>query len=713
MISYFLDVGLNVEQSEQNFLQTTGRRLTTLLAVDICNYTGKIEANEQDAIRLTDIVHSILADVVTENDGRIFKTMGDGFLVEFSSAKLGVNATMDFFQKLKAGRSYHPELNTRLVRAGLHVGDVTIRSDGDLLGHGVNIVSRLQDMAMPGTVLASSNIINLVGQDLDIKMRKRDGLKLKNISERMTAYELSPGRKRFPLLISFLRAFRKFRVTPVIILLSLLFSTFLAFQIYKLQQPGGWQAKASEIVVFGFENQTDRTELDYLAEGMADILTNALFQVEGLAVKRETDSTAKAGPETLSFRGRFLDNVSGYLLIAQVSNDIDGTLAWSKSFEFETLGDLSRLQSRLATDIADAMGVVTSEADRDRMVLVGTENIDAFIAFQKGRSLLKFWHQDRNDPDMVTAFEHIKRASELDPVWSEPRIHIVDIYHHFITGDVANLPERNSDGNPIDKLDAQKIIERNLQKASEDAETEMVSNKALMNAYFFSDNWRNLKTPSVKYVEDATEIRGELEWLFEPIIILVLGEYDLSTRLSDDRILKYDPKNGTGHAYAIRSLLLQGRLAAATKRLENARSLTFSNRLDEVEGFILFNQGDAEALTTHIATAGKLSEMHQDYFSALAIGLSGDTETALVKVRNSKNLQDNQVYQAFAINHLGAMDEARLLFESIAQKPLGDQDIATAMAYGAACGLKDFQVPLSLDQKLKDARAELPPCVQD
>lgn len=711
-----------MENFENLDSKNSRRRLTVLLAVDICNYSGKTESNEQAAIQLTDDIFLVLEKAVAENEGRVFKKMGDGFLAEFPSAKLGLQASIDFFHGLELKSSFNRVNNASLVRAGLHVGDVTRREDGDLMGHDVNIVARLQELATPGTVLASSEIINLVRKDIEYKLRQKEHLKLKNISQRITAYEFSPSKIRNPLFYKFSKLGSKVSFGPTIRLLSLAFSVFLAVQIYRLQQPSTAMVKASQISVLGFENKTSKDELDYLADGLTDILTNSLFQVDGLTVRRKSESNLEvapsaisdtAKPNTLEFSGRILDDQSGYILIAQVSQKSDGTIAWSKSFDFKNLPELIALQSEITTDIAEALGVVISKADQERMIQIGTENIDAFIAYQKGRGLLKFWHQDRHNPDMIKAFEQLQITMKQDPNWAEPKLHIVDIYQHYIAGDIAELPQQNAAGTELTTRDANQVIENYLRQASLTADTDLAKNKALMNAYFFSDDWKELKTPSRLYAKAAIDARGELEWLFEPIILLVIGEFEHSGNLAENRILKYDPFNGTGHAYAIRTLLLSGDLDGAEKRLYEANSLTFSNRLEEVEGFILAARGDHEKLEAHIQTSKKLSDMHKDYFLTQVLAAKKDGKpVAANTLGNSQPLKTNPVYRAFALNHIGELSAAKTLFEEISREPLGDMEISTAMAYGAACGLKDFQIPVSLRQKLLDAEADLPPCIR-
>ena len=66
--------------------------------------------------------------------GRLFKTVGDGFLMEFASAVQAVEAAGN----QQANAEAEPPL-----RIGIHVGDVVVQGD-DLMGDGVNIAARIE-----------------------------------------------------------------------------------------------------------------------------------------------------------------------------------------------------------------------------------------------------------------------------------------------------------------------------------------------------------------------------------------------------------------------------------------------------------------------------------------------------------------------------------------------------------------------------------------
>jgi class 3 adenylate cyclase len=48
------------------------------------------------------------------------------------------------------------------LRVGIHVSDVIVEPDGDLLGDGVNIAARLQEIADPGAICLSEDAFHQV-----------------------------------------------------------------------------------------------------------------------------------------------------------------------------------------------------------------------------------------------------------------------------------------------------------------------------------------------------------------------------------------------------------------------------------------------------------------------------------------------------------------------------------------------------------------------
>ena len=62
------------------------RRLAAILAADVVGYSRQVGADEAGTLaRLTALRDDVFLPAVTAHHGRVFKTMGDGFLAEFAS----------------------------------------------------------------------------------------------------------------------------------------------------------------------------------------------------------------------------------------------------------------------------------------------------------------------------------------------------------------------------------------------------------------------------------------------------------------------------------------------------------------------------------------------------------------------------------------------------------------------------------------------------
>ncbi len=88
------------------------------------------------------------------HNGRIFKVVGDGFLIEFSSAVEAVAAALEMQRATTAVETSDRRL---LLRVGVNLGDV-IDDGSDVLGDGVNVAARLETQAAPGGICISASV---------------------------------------------------------------------------------------------------------------------------------------------------------------------------------------------------------------------------------------------------------------------------------------------------------------------------------------------------------------------------------------------------------------------------------------------------------------------------------------------------------------------------------------------------------------------------
>jgi len=104
-------------------------------------YSRQSGADEVGTLaRLHALRTEVLDPLLAEHRGRLFKTVGDGFLAEFSSAVQAASCALAIQSRL-AERGAAAAGEQLKLRIGVHQGDVVVQGD-DLMGDGINIAGR-------------------------------------------------------------------------------------------------------------------------------------------------------------------------------------------------------------------------------------------------------------------------------------------------------------------------------------------------------------------------------------------------------------------------------------------------------------------------------------------------------------------------------------------------------------------------------------------
>jgi class 3 adenylate cyclase len=134
------------------------RRLAAILAADAVGYSRMMQADEAGTLAaLKSRRTEILQPLVSKHHGRIIKVVGDGVLVEFSSAVNAVICAVELQDAMAAANAGLVEDRRVVLRIGVNLGDVVVEG-GDLYGDGVNIAARLETLAQPGSVYVSAKV---------------------------------------------------------------------------------------------------------------------------------------------------------------------------------------------------------------------------------------------------------------------------------------------------------------------------------------------------------------------------------------------------------------------------------------------------------------------------------------------------------------------------------------------------------------------------
>nr|WP_114947650.1 adenylate/guanylate cyclase domain-containing protein [Microvirga calopogonii] len=103
------------------------RRLAAILAADVVGYSQSMEQDEAGTLtalrmRWRDVVRPLIA----QYHGRLVKMMGDGVLVEFSSAVNAVQCAAELQERMADANKNRPEAQAIVLRIGINVGDVIV-----------------------------------------------------------------------------------------------------------------------------------------------------------------------------------------------------------------------------------------------------------------------------------------------------------------------------------------------------------------------------------------------------------------------------------------------------------------------------------------------------------------------------------------------------------------------------------------------------------
>ena len=152
-----------VRPSETGSEEFADRRLAAVAFVDIVGYTI-LTANDEMRThrRWMRILSEVISPQAERFHGTVVKSTGDGVLVEFPSAHDAVEWARHVQRQVIPKQVEHDhESATIALRVAVHLGDV-MTTAFDAFGDGVNVAARLQQHAVPGGVILSEAVYDLV-----------------------------------------------------------------------------------------------------------------------------------------------------------------------------------------------------------------------------------------------------------------------------------------------------------------------------------------------------------------------------------------------------------------------------------------------------------------------------------------------------------------------------------------------------------------------
>ncbi len=558
-------------------------------------YTALMQQNEQLANRKRQRMKEVFETSVAGYHGKILQYYGDGALSIFNSAIDGVHCAVEIQQTLQQ----EPKVDLRI---GIHTGDISIE-DETIYGDGVNLASRIESLAVPGSIFISEKVFDEIRNQENLTAREMGWFELKNVTKPVRIFAIDK--------------------------LGLVVPT-------RDELKGKTKQPSSRLAVLPFVNMSADPENEFFSDGITEELLNAFTKVDGLQVTSRTSAFAFKGKNTDIREIGIQLNVDRILegsvrragnrvrISAQLINAADGYHIWSENYD-RNLTDIFDVQDEISSIIANKCREnLTAKKHEEKLVKTPTQNIEAYTLFLKG---LHF-HNKITPKNTKKAIECFEKAITLEPDYAHA-------YAMAATG-YAFLGATGQ----MHPNEAFEVVHRYSDKALNLDSSLAAGYSAKGAAYLLYDwKWKQAYESLIKAVElhpASTEAHQ------------LLSLYYLSTGRKQDAVeimeaaLEADPISPIVNQYLADAYLNAGRTDDALKQLERLLDLYPNMRVAlEAKGWCIGIKGDWKK------AAGIFEEVHRLIKNPLkglaplgcAYGHSGESEKALECIRKIEQRQ--------------------------------------------------------------------------
>lgn len=372
------------------------RRLVPIVSLDVVGFSRLVQRNERQTLRLVQRVYDrLIARTIGKQGGKVFKTMGDGLLAEFSSVVAAVQWTADLQRELHERKIKAPGGELFQIRAGIVLADVLVAGE-DLYGSGINMAVRVQGHSPPGGMCITKWMYQYLEGATDLQFKDLGPTELKNISTTVRVYVWHPdGTLNQPALEASLPA------AP---------------------------SNRPSVVVLPFDNMSGEADQAYFADAVVEEITATLSRVKDFFVIARNSAFAYKGRQGTDVRqiGRELGVryiVEGSVrrvgervrITAQLVETETGNHIWSNKID-GAVGDLFDLQDRMAAEVASAIQPSIRRAEVERARSKRPDNLAAYDLVM--RAFPHLWaHRPEANAEAIGLLE---RAMALEPNYGLP-----------------------------------------------------------------------------------------------------------------------------------------------------------------------------------------------------------------------------------------------------------------------------------------------------
>ena len=403
----------------------TERRLAAILAADVVGYSRLVEQDEEGTLAaVRDIRYAVIDPLLAEHRGRIIKLMGDGLLAEFGSVVDAVACALAIQTATAARQDDIPPERRIVFRIGINLGDVVVEGD-DLLGDGVNIAARLEQLCEPGGVMVSGTAYDHLKGKLNVPFDFAGQKRVKNISQPVRTYTLRmEGAQRGWSWRT--RLVRRWPLAVALAAVLLVMGLGLWWRSQRGEPTIDETAIGKpSIAVLPFDNLGGDDATGRLAAGVTEDIITDLSRYRDLDVMARNATAAYAGkPVDIRAVGKAL-NVRYVLegsiqrsgeqvrVTAQLIEADRGTHLWSERWD-RPATDVFAVQAEVAEQVATrlaASGGAIPEAERAASRRTRPEDLKAYDLYRMGQEAMGHFTKE----SIEEAIRWLEQAVDQDP----------------------------------------------------------------------------------------------------------------------------------------------------------------------------------------------------------------------------------------------------------------------------------------------------------
>lgn len=417
------------------------RQLNAIMFTDIEGYTSLMQHDEKEAISIRKKHREIFNTITEKYGGELIQYFGDGTLSTFRSSVEAVKCGIEMQRAFQT----EPVIP---VRIGIHVGDI-IRTEADIIGDAVNIASRIESIAVAGSILISDKVNDQLRNQNDISTEFIDAVDFKNVNKVIPIFAISNRGLVIPekeslkgkTKVKDFEKYKSYRKKSIYVLGIL--SIIILFLVYVMMQNSSlaYELKEPTLAVLPFDDMNNDSESNIFTDGITEDIITHLSKIQNLHVISRASAMHYRDTE-LSIQEIAKELGVNYILEGSVRADngqvrINANLVdasnnknlWADNYD-NTLVQIFKIQSDVSRDIANALKITLSDSEELRLDNEPTKNPEAYKAFKEGQMFL---HRGGGKVEELKKAENLfKKAIELDPKFCRAYVGIAETYLEYI-----------------------------------------------------------------------------------------------------------------------------------------------------------------------------------------------------------------------------------------------------------------------------------------